>query len=179
MRALRFLLPLAAFMGIAWFLYQGLSRDPKEVPSPLIGKPAPMFSLPRLEAPETTWSPEQMRGQVWLLNVWGSWCSGCQIEHPYLMQWAKDHPQLPIVGLAWKDMPDNAKGFLAKLGDPYRIKVMDFAGKVAIDYGVYGAPETFLIDKAGVIRYKHIGPLTPEALRDRILPLARQLQQAS
>jgi cytochrome c biogenesis protein CcmG/thiol:disulfide interchange protein DsbE len=177
MRALRTLLPLVAFIAIAWFLYQGLSRDPKEVPSPLIDKPAPAFSLPRLEAPESMWGPEAMRGKVWLLNVWGSWCSGCQIEHPFLMQLAKEN-QVPIVGLAWKDMPDNAKGFLAKLGDPYQIKVMDFAGKVAIDYGVYGAPETFLIDKAGLIRYKHIGPLTPEALRDKIMPLARKLQQA-
>jgi cytochrome c biogenesis protein CcmG, thiol:disulfide interchange protein DsbE len=174
-RSLKFLLPLAVFLGIAWFLFQGLSKDPKEVPSPLIGKAAPGFNLPQLNSPDVAWAPSQMRGQVWLLNVWGSWCSGCQVEHPLLMQLA-DQKNIPIVGLAWKDMPDNAKGFLKKLGDPYQVVVMDFNGKVAVDYGVYGAPETFLIDAQGVIRYKHIGPLNTEVLNAKILPLAAKLK---
>jgi cytochrome c biogenesis protein CcmG, thiol:disulfide interchange protein DsbE len=175
LRALKFLIPLAVFAGIAWFLFQGLSKDPKEVPSPLIDKAAPGFSLPLLNNPQTEWTPQTMRGQVWLLNVWGSWCAGCQVEHPLLLAIAQQK-QVPIVGLAWKDMPANAQAFLQKLGDPYSTVVMDFAGKVAIDYGVYGAPETFLIDKQGVIRLKHIGPLTPEALQTRIMPRVRQLQ---
>ena len=174
MRALKFLLPLAIFIAIAVFLYQGLGRDPREIPSPLIGKPAPPFTLPVLSDLSKTWSPAQMQGQVWLLNVWGSWCAACQIEHPVMLDIAKSK-LLPIVGLAWKDMPENSKAWLAKLGDPYAPTVMDFSGKVAIDYGVYGAPESFLIDKQGVIRFKHVGPLSPELLANKIRPLVQSL----
>ena len=177
MRALRFVIPVAIFALIAWFLLKGLGKDPREIPSPLVGKAAPAFALPVLDSPGTEWTPEQMRGKVWLLNVWGSWCAGCKVEHPLLNELAKAGT-VPIVGLAWKDKPENSAAWLAKFGNPYEVVVSDLAGRVAIDYGVYGAPETFLIDKAGVVRHKHVGPLTPEALRDRVMPLVRQLQGA-
>ena len=175
MKALRFVIPVAIFALIAWFLLKGLGKDPRELPSPLVGKAAPAFALPVLDSPGAEWSPEKMRGKVWLLNVWGSWCAACQVEHPLLNELAKAGT-VPIVGLAWKDKPENSTAWLAKFGNPYEVVVSDLAGKVAIDYGVYGAPETFLIDKTGVVRHKHVGPLTPEALRDRVLPMVRQLQ---
>ncbi|MGD9941846.1 MAG: DsbE family thiol:disulfide interchange protein [Burkholderiaceae bacterium] len=175
MRILRFLLPALIFAVIAVFLLKGLDRDPRELPSPLIGKPAPDFSLPTVHDPATSWSPQALRGQVWLLNVWGSWCAACQVEHPLFNELARART-LPIVGLAWKDKPENSRAWLAKLGDPYTVSVSDEPGRVAIDYGVYGAPETFLIDRQGIIRFKHVGPITAELLRDKLLPLVRQLQ---
>ncbi|MFT3802770.1 MAG: DsbE family thiol:disulfide interchange protein [Burkholderiaceae bacterium] len=178
MRWLKFVLPLIVFAAIGLFLYRGLDRDPRELPSPLIGKPAPAFSLPLLRDPQTNWSPQAMHGRVWLLNVWGSWCTACHVEHPVLLELARSKA-VPIVGLAWKDMLDNSTAWLARLGDPYELTVSDFTGKVAIDYGVYGAPETFLIDRQGVIRYKHVGPLTPELLERTLLPKVRELQAAS
>jgi cytochrome c biogenesis protein CcmG/thiol:disulfide interchange protein DsbE len=174
-RILKFLIPLAVFAGITWFAWQALSRDPRELPSPLIGKAAPAFSLPTLADPQISWSPQAMRGKVWLLNVWGSWCAACQVEHPLLIDLARAGT-LPIVGLAWKDMPNNSKAWLGRFGDPYAVVVSDFAGKVAIDYGVYGAPETFLIDQTGTIRFKQVGPVTQEVLQRRLLPLVRELQ---
>jgi len=177
MKTLRLLIPIAIFIGIGWFLFKGLERDPRQVPSPLIGKPAPAFSLPQL-GQSAQWSPEAMRGQVWLLNVWGSWCAACVIEHPLLNELA-EAKTVPIVGLAWKDPPDNSIAWLRKYGNPYSVVVTDREGKVAIDWGVYGAPETFLIDRKGVIRYKQIGPFTPEIIRDELMPLQRKLQQAS
>lgn len=175
MRSLKFILPLAIFLLLGWFLMRGLDRDPREIPSPLIGKPAPAFSLPVLADPSQTWSPEQFKGEVWLLNVWGSWCAACQIEHPLLLDLAKNKT-VRMVGLAWKDMPDNSKAWLAKFGNPYDQTVMDFKGLVAIDYGVYGAPETFVIDKQGVIRYKHVGPITLELVNAKLLPLLVELK---
>jgi cytochrome c biogenesis protein CcmG/thiol:disulfide interchange protein DsbE len=174
MKTLRFLIPVAIFATIGWFLLKGLDRDPRQVPSPLINKPAPAFSLPQLEQ-AGNWSPESMRGQVWLLNVWGSWCAACVIEHPLLNELA-ENKVVPIVGLAWKDVPDNSIAWLRKYGNPYAVVVTDRAGQVAIDWGVYGAPETFLIDQQGVIRYKQIGPFTPEIIRDELLPMVRKLQ---
>jgi cytochrome c biogenesis protein CcmG/thiol:disulfide interchange protein DsbE len=174
MKTLRFLIPVAIFAAIGWFLLKGLDRDPRQVPSPLIGKPAPAFSLPQLEQ-AGQWSPESMRGQVWLLNVWGSWCAACVIEHPLLNDLAETKV-IPIVGLAWKDVPQNSIAWLRKYGNPYSTIVTDRDGKVAIDWGVYGAPETFLIDRQGVIRYKQIGPFTPEIIRDELLPMVRKLQ---
>ena len=176
-RRLWLLLPLVIFAAIGLFLFKGLDRDPRVLPSPLIGKPAPDFKLPVLADLQTTWSPGAMRGQVWLLNVWGSWCTACHVEHPLLVDLARSG-RIPIVGLAWKDMPDNSRNWLKRLGDPYLLTVSDFAGGVAIDYGVYGAPETFLIDKQGVIRHKHVGPITREVLAREILPLAQSLQAA-
>jgi cytochrome c biogenesis protein CcmG/thiol:disulfide interchange protein DsbE len=174
MRALRFILPAAVFAVIAWFLLAGLDRNPREIPSPLIGKPAPEFSLPVTHDLARTWSPQSLRGKVWLLNVWGSWCAACQVEHPVLNDLARTG-EIPIIGLAWKDMPENSIAWLRKLGNPYSVVVSDVQGRVGIDYGVYGAPETFLIDGAGIIRYKHVGPVTPELLQRKLLPLAREL----
>ncbi len=175
MRALKFLIPLALFAGIAWFLLKGLDNDPRKLPSPLIGKPAPTDSLPTLADPSQRWSPEQMRGQVWVLNVWGSWCAGCKVEHPLLGVFSTKGA-VPIVGMAWKDDPAASKAWLERLGDPYKINVMDRDGRAAIDWGVYGAPETFVIDKTGVIRDKHIGPLTAKAIDERLVPLVQKLQ---
>ncbi|MBW7924606.1 MAG: DsbE family thiol:disulfide interchange protein [Burkholderiaceae bacterium] len=174
MKALRFILPAVVFAVIAWFLLAGLDRNPRDIPSPLIGKPAPDFSLPVTHDLARTWSPQALRGKVWLLNVWGSWCSACQVEHPVLNDLARSG-EIPIVGLAWKDMPENSIAWLRRLGNPYSVVVSDVQGRVGIDYGVYGAPETFLIDGAGIIRYKHVGPVTPELLQQKLLPLAREL----
>ena len=176
MRALKFLVPLLVFVGIGWFLLQGLDRDPREIPSPLVGKPAPQVTLPVLgDAGGAQWTTASMQGQVWLLNVWGSWCAGCQVEHPLLNELAA-RKLVPIVGLAWKDRPEDSKAWLERLGNPYTVTAMDRDGRAAIDWGVYGAPETFVIDKAGIIRDKFIGPLTAQALSQRILPLVQRLQ---
>lgn len=175
MRAARFLVPVAIFAVLAWFLMKGLERDPREIPSPLIGKAAPAFTLPLTHDLQRTWSPQALRGEVWLLNVWGSWCAACQVEHPLFNDLARSGV-VPIVGLAWKDMPENSIAWLARLGNPYTVVVSDVPGQVGIDYGVYGAPETFLVDKEGVIRFKHVGPVTPELLQGKLLPMVRQLQ---
>jgi cytochrome c biogenesis protein CcmG/thiol:disulfide interchange protein DsbE len=173
---LRWLVPLAIFGVLVVFLAIGLTRDPREVPSPLIGKSAPAFSLAQLHAPDKKLGTADMRGQVWLLNVWASWCESCRIEHPLLLQLAGANI-VPIVGLDYKDKPDEGKAWLAERGDPYRASVMDADGRVGIDWGVYGVPETFVIDKNGVIRYKQIGPVTADALQKTIVPLVRELQQ--
>jgi cytochrome c biogenesis protein CcmG, thiol:disulfide interchange protein DsbE len=173
---LRFLVPLAVFVVLVGFLWAGLSLKPREVPSPLIDKSAPAFALARLDNPEQSVSAQDLRGQVWLLNVWASWCVECLREHPVLLEFSKSGA-LPIYGLNYKDTaPGAAESWLAKHGNPYTASVVDADGRVGIDYGVYGVPETFLIDKEGVIRFKQIGPITPEVLREQILPLARRLQ---
>ncbi|MGH6610863.1 MAG: DsbE family thiol:disulfide interchange protein, partial [Burkholderiaceae bacterium] len=150
---LRFILPLAIFAVLAGFLFVGLGLNPREVPSPFIGKPAPSFQLTQLAKPEQSFSPNQMQGEVWLLNVWASWCVPCRLEHQLLVDLAKRNV-VPIVGMNYKDKRDAAMNWLAQLGDPYKLSVADNDGRVAIDYGVYGVPETFIIDKQGVIRYK-------------------------
>jgi cytochrome c biogenesis protein CcmG/thiol:disulfide interchange protein DsbE len=176
MRALRFIVPAAVFAVIAIFLLLRLQsgRDAKEIPSPLIGKPAPAFSLPLLHQAEQSWSPAALKGQVWLLNVWASWCVPCLAEHPLITQIAREG-KVTVVGLNYKDEVGNAKAWLTKHGDPYRVVISDRAGRAGLDYGVYGVPETFLIDAQGVIRYKHVGPLTAEVLRDRLGPLMKSL----
>ncbi|MEI6545511.1 MAG: DsbE family thiol:disulfide interchange protein [Burkholderiales bacterium] len=176
MRSLRFILPAIAFAVITTFLLLGLKpgRDPKEIPSPLIDKPAPAFNLPLLALPDQTWSPEKMRGQVWLLNVWASWCAPCLVEHPELLKLAQSKA-LPVVGFNYKDEPGAATAWLDKHGNPYATIVADRNGRTAFDYGVYGVPETFLIDRNGTIRYKHVGPLTPEVMTGKLLPLAQAL----
>lgn len=170
----RYTLPLAVFAVLVAFLAIGLKLNPREVPSPLINKPAPAFSLPQLEAPGRSVSPLDLRGKVWLLNVWASWCVSCREEHPVLLDLAKSGA-VPIYGLNYKDQRKDALTWLGSFGNPYTLSLSDADGLVGIDYGVYGVPETFVIDKNGVIRYKQIGPVTPEALRDKILPLVRQL----
>jgi cytochrome c biogenesis protein CcmG, thiol:disulfide interchange protein DsbE len=170
----RYLLPLALFFVLAGFLAVGLQRDPRKVPSPLIDKPAPAFSAPRLDDPAQQVALADLRGQVWVLNVWASWCVPCRIEHPLWVDWAKTQ-QVPLVGLNYKDKRPDALAWLARYGDPYKLSLADNQGLIAIDYGVYGVPETFVIDKAGIIRHKHIGPVSAEDLRDTILPLVRKL----
>lgn len=172
----RFLWPLIGFVVLVALLAVGLTLNPREVPSPLVGKPAPGFALPRLGALEQTFSPEEMKGKVWLLNVWASWCVACRQEHPVLMDLAKTKV-VPIIGLDYKDAPEDGLKWLARHGDPYQLAVIDRDGRIGIDFGVYGVPETFLIDKAGKIRFKQIGPVTEEALRTHILPLIKELQK--
>jgi len=175
--ALRFALPLAIFIVLAGFLFIGLSLNPREVPSPFIGKPAPSFQLTQLAQPEQSFSPAQMQGEVWLLNVWASWCVACRVEHPLLVELARTGV-VPIVGLNYKDKRDAALGWLGQFGNPYRLSIADIDGRVGIDYGVYGVPETFVIDKQGVIRFKQIGPITEEVWRDKMLPLVQQLRKS-
>ena len=172
----RFLWPLIGFVILIVFLGIGLNLNPREVPSPFIGKPAPAFTLAQLAEPHKNFSPKDMQGKVWLLNVWASWCVSCREEHPVLMELAKTNV-VPIVGLDYKDPRDDALRWLKQFGDPYLLSIADTEGRVGIDYGVYGVPETFVIDKAGVIRHKHIGPVTREALQEKILPLVRELQK--
>ena len=173
----RYLIPLIVFVVMAGFLAIGLKLDPREVPSPLIGKPAPAFDLPQLAAPDQRLAAKDLRGQVWLLNVWASWCVACRQEHPLLVELGKTG-QVKLYGLNYKDKRDDALGWLNNFGNPYLKSMSDTDGLVGIDYGVYGVPETFVIDKQGVIRYKQIGPVTPESLRDTLLPLVAKLEQA-
>ena len=170
------LIPLGIFIVLVAFLAIGLTRDPKEIPSPLIHKPAPNFSAPRLHAPAEVFNPKEMLGKVWLLNVWASWCVACREEHPVLVELGRSKV-VPLIGLNYKDQPTEGRMFLAQAGDPYDFSIVDADGRIGIDFGVYGVPETFLIDKTGVIRYKKIGVLTPQLLREKVLPLIRELQQ--
>ncbi len=170
----RFLIPLIVFIVLAAFLWAGLGRDPREVPSPLVGKPAPAFTLPQLHDTGKQFSAADMRGQVWLLNVWASWCVSCRDEHPVLVELAQSRVA-PIVGLNYKDQNPDALRWLAQFGDPYTLSITDADGRVGIDYGVYGVPETYVIDKAGTIRMKHIGPVTPLVVQQKILPLVKEL----
>jgi len=175
---LRFLLPLCVFLVLVAFLAVGLTLNPREVPSPLINKPVPAFTLAQLHKPELVFSQKDMQGQVWLLNVWASWCVSCREEHPLLVELAKSGV-VPLVGLNYKDKADEGKAWLKRLGDPYLLSVTDTDGRVGIDFGVYGVPETFVIDRQGIIRYKQIGAITPQTLERKILPLVRELQNAS
>ncbi|MDR0673428.1 MAG: DsbE family thiol:disulfide interchange protein [Zoogloeaceae bacterium] len=191
----RYLWIPVAFTLLVVLLAIGLTRDPREIPSPLIDKPAPEFTLPRLDN-EQPFAPEDMAGHAWLLNVWASWCASCREEHPLLVDLARQN-LLPIVGLNYKEVrgdlsldaakltPEAEKReaaaranlWLAARGDPYTLSVLDLDGKVGIDYGVYGVPETYLIDKDGIIRFKHIGPITPKVLKDKLLPRIAQLKR--
>ena len=172
----KFLLPLAFFIMLAVFLAIGLTRDPREIPSPLINKPAPAFVLPQLSDPTMSFNSQEMRGKVWLLNGWASWCVACRDEHPVLLRLSRTGV-VPIYGLDYKDERRKGLAWLEQFGDPYTLSISDTDGRVAVDYGIYGVPETFVIDREGVIRYKHVGPVTEEALRDKSLPLVRELQK--
>lgn len=171
----RFLLPLAIFAVLVGFLVVGLTLNPREVPSPLVGKPAPAFRLPQLHDQEKTFAPADMAGQVWLLNVWASWCGGCKEEHPILMRMAQAG-HVPIYGMDYKDRREDALSWLRRQGNPYPVTAVDAEGRIGIDYGVYGVPETYVIDKQGVIRYKQIGPLDDEVVAKTIMPLVKELQ---
>ncbi len=170
-----YLIPLLVFVGLAVFMGFGLKHDPHEVPSPFIGKAAPDFRLPRLEG-EGTFSPADYRGKVWLLNVWASWCVSCREEHPILLKYAR-MSQIPLVGLDYKDDAAAGRRWVDQYGNPYTIIAQDNDGRVGIDYGVYGVPETYVIDKAGVVRYKQIGPITEESLQNTLMPLIAELQK--
>lgn len=172
---LKYLLPLALFIALAIFLAIGLRLKPGDIPSPLIGRPAPGFVAPRLQEPAKTLAPADMKGKVWLLNVWASWCVSCRSEHPVLNALAAQR-RVPIVGLNYKDEGADALNWLRTFGDPYAASIVDRDGRIGIDWGVYGVPETFLIDRRGIIRHKHTGPVTAEDIQ-RLLPLIEKLQQ--
>ena len=172
----RYLWPLGIFLVLVGFLGVGLTLNPREIPSPLVGKMAPAFELPRLHEPSKNFSPAEMKGRVWLLNVWASWCVSCRDEHPLLVSLAKAK-LVPIYGLNYKDPHEDALRWLKQFGDPYDMSVADIDGRTGIDYGVYGVPETYVIDKAGMIRYKHIGPVNRESLQNTILPLIAELER--
>jgi len=197
----RFIWPLLGFILLTAFLAVGLFLDPREVPSPLIDKPAPDFTLPvlvRTNAPTPdgdSFSPAKMRGKVWMLNIWASWCFSCRAEHPLLVEFAASK-SYPVIGLNYKevrgdgsiDVPEDenaemqlaskrANAWLDYRGDPYLLTVMDNDGRAGINYGVYGVPETYLIDKAGIIRFKQIGQLTEDVMQRKILPLAAKLAE--
>lgn len=173
---MRYLIPLFAFMVLAAFLLVGLTLNPRQVPSPLIDKPAPIFQLNHLHEPERLMASNDNLGKVWLLNVWASWCVACRDEHPLLVQLANTGI-VPIYGLNYKDERTTALQWLKRYGDPYTISIVDPDGKVGIDYGVYGVPETYVIDKKGIIRHKQIGPVTVDALQKTIIPLIIELQK--
>jgi len=178
---IKYLIPLVLFIGLVVFLAIGLNRDPHEIPSPLINKAAPTFSLPELKDPAKTLATNDLRGKVYLLNFWGSWCIACRDEHPILMKYSKG--EVPIYGIAFKFASDDsdersgASQMLAEEGNPYTLVLYDSEGRSSMDYGVYGAPESFLVDKNGVIRFKQIGPITDEVWNTKILPLARELNR--
>ena len=192
----RFLWPLIGFVVLVALLAFGLNLNPSDVPSPLIGKPAPMFSLARLDGPEQSFSPKEMLGKVWLLNVWSTWCVSCRQEHPVLVEMAKSQA-VALVGLNYKEVRgdgefdmdkitadaekklalERSNGWLKQHGNPYSLSVLDLDGRVGIDFGVYGVPETYVIDKTGVIRMKQTGPITPDVFSGKILPLVAELSK--
>ncbi|HTE14819.1 MAG TPA: DsbE family thiol:disulfide interchange protein [Burkholderiales bacterium] len=172
----RWLWPLGLFLVLVVFLGVGLTLNPREVPSPLIGKPAPPFELPQLHEPQKTFSQKDVAGKVWLLNVWASWCAPCREEHPLWVELAKANVA-PIYGLNYKDKRADSIAWLQRYGNPYVLSVSDSQGRIGIDYGVYGVPETYVIDKRGVIRFKQIGPVTPTVLKEKILPLIAKLNE--
>jgi len=172
---LKFLIPLVLFIVMAVFLALGLNLNPRDIPSPLINKPAPDFSLPVLAEPGKTLTNSELKGQVWLLNVWASWCGSCRQEHPLFNQLAQKK-LVTLVGLNYKDEASDAKQWLAQLGNPYNVSIMDQEGRTGLDYGVYGVPETFIIDKKGLIRYKHTGPVSVQDMQEILIPLIMQLK---
>ena len=172
---LKYIIPLVLFTVMAGFLAMGLNLNPRDIPSPLINKSAPGFSLPILATPEKVLSNTDLSGQVWLLNVWASWCASCRTEHPVFNQLAKKK-LVTIVGLNYKDEASAAKQWLAQLGNPYDASIMDQEGRTGLDYGVYGVPETFVIDKKGIVRYKHTGPVSVQDVQEILLPLINKLK---
>ena len=172
----KYAVPLTAFAALTVFLIASLRIDPREIPSPLIDRPAPNFELVRLDQPQTRFSPHDLSGKVWLLNVWASWCVACRAEHWQLLDLA-GRAVVPIYGLDYKDRREDGLEMLRELGNPYVFSVEDKDGRVGIDYGVYGVPETYLIDRNGVIRYKRIGPLTSEVIEKQILPIIERLNR--
>lgn len=173
----KFLLPLAAFVALLAVFAVGLTLNPRELPSPLVDKAAPAFNAPLLHDPDQRFSPSEMAGKVWLLNVWASWCVACREEHPVLVAYSRTDAAVPIIGLNYKDKRNDGQLWLARHGNPYLLSVFDPDGRIGLDYGVYGVPETYLIDKAGYIRHKHNGPVTTAVLENTLLPLIRELNR--
>ena len=171
------IIPIVFFVLLSVFLWRGLSLNPHALPSVQVGKCIPDFTLPQLQAPEASFSSTQIRNQVVLLNVWASWCAACIDEQVFLLQLAREG--VPIYGLNYKDQPQDALQWLAQWGNPYKLIMQDRNGKAAIDLGVYGAPETFIVDKKGIIRYRHAGIMTQELWQNEIAPLMKQLEQAA
>jgi cytochrome c biogenesis protein CcmG, thiol:disulfide interchange protein DsbE len=174
MKSLKFIIPLVVFAVLVGFLAVGLKLDPRAVPSPLINKPAPGFTLPRLDDPAQKVSREQLLGKAFVLNVWASWCGPCREEHPHIMTLARAKAG-PVIGLNYKDQRADAQAWLQRFSDPYELSLSDLDGRVGIDFGVYGVPETFVIDKQGIIRFKHVGPVTQEIVQTRLVPLLKEL----
>lgn len=174
----KFLIPIGLFVLVGLLLWKGLSLDPKKIPSPLIGKPLPAFSLSTVADPKRVVTTESLRGRVYVLNVWASWCAACRDEHPLLNELSRQKA-VPIIGLNYKDKRDAAAAWLASLGNPYEMSLSDTDGRVGIELGVYGVPETFVIDKSGVIRYKHIGPITPSVWETKLRPLLAEIAAAA
>jgi len=172
---MRFLIPLVVFVVLVGFLWKGLALNPGEVPTPLLNKPAPAFSLQELKNTGQKISPANLRGKVWLLNVWASWCVSCREEHPVLLRFSKTG-EVPIYGLNYKDNRADAMRWLQQFGNPYVVSGFDADGQVGIDYGVYGVPETYVIDRDGIIRHKHIGPITVDVWQNEIMPIVRKLK---
>ncbi|MBN9227709.1 MULTISPECIES: DsbE family thiol:disulfide interchange protein [Legionella] len=169
------IVPITLFLLLCVFLWRGLSLNPHELPSVQLGKSLPQFSLPQLHNPNSVFSSNQLRNQVILLNVWASWCAACVDEQVLMLQLAREG--VPIYGLNYKDKPVNALRWLEQWGNPYKLVIQDQDGKVAIDLGVYGAPETFVIDKHGIIRYRHVGIMTQDVWLKEISPLIKRLEQ--
>ncbi|MGV6808308.1 MAG: DsbE family thiol:disulfide interchange protein [bacterium] len=173
---MRYAIPLVFFALLVGLLWFGLNNDPTKIPSPLVGKPAPEFELPRLYAADQTVSPDDLKGKVWLLNVFASWCVSCRAEHEVVSQFIRQH-QVDVLGLNYKDEEADAKVWLQQFGNPYAVIAVDITGRTGIDWGVYGVPETFVMDKQGVIRHKFTGPLTEQAVNETLVPLITTLQQ--
>ncbi len=171
----KFLIPIGLFAVLGVLLAYGLRLNPRRIPSPLIGKPLPHFNLPILQDPGQTLTNADLRGHVVLINVWASWCVSCREEHPLLVDVARQKI-VPIIGVSYKDKPADALAELKVSGDPYEKDVLDSNGRAAINWGVYGVPETFVVDRNGIIRYKQIGPITPRAWQQKLLPLVRKLE---
>ena len=167
------LLPLLAFIALAALLFVGVrmnsGKDNSAIPSPLIGKPAPEFSLPVLNQENKIIKTNDLKGRPYLLNVWGSWCPACQIEHPVITELAESG-KVRVIGYNYKDEAEAANQWLQQFGNPYDLILFDQAGRAALDWGIYGAPETFLIDADGIVRWKHVGPITPDIIEQEILP---------
>ena len=172
-----FYIPVAIFIVLAIVLAIGLRGTSSDLPSPFIGKPAPEFSLPRLDDSQLQFSPHSMRGKVWLLNVWASWCKPCRAEFPVLLDFART-TSVPVIGFNYTDTIEDGNQLLEQLGNPYQLSVSDANGRVGMDYGVYGVPETFVIDRQGIVRMKFIGPVTKDLIRDQLLPLIQKLNQS-
>ena len=170
----KFLIPIGLFVLLGALLGYGLKLDPRKIPSPLINKPLPAFNLPTLEDPKKFITHTDLRGRVVMINVWASWCVACKQEHPLLLELAR-RKQIPIIGLNYKDIHADASKVLETDGNPYDTVIVDASGRTGIDWGVYGVPESFILDKQGIIRYKQIGPITPEAWEKTLWPLIQKL----